>query len=315
MPKKLTKEEVIQRFKDVHGDRYDYSLVEYKGTNESVRIKCSEHGVFIQMVNSHFKKSGCPKCGNKFKYNKKEYDKDDFIKYSIKKHGDKYDYKLVKYKKSHIKVEIICNKNNHGSFMQTPASHKTGVGCHKCSRERTVKSRELDVKSFIEKAKLKHDNKYDYSSSIYNKKTGKINIRCKIHGFFDQRHSHHINGHGCMKCRLKNASGWSLKSWVKSAENSRFFDSFKVYIVHCWNETETFYKIGRTYKTVKKRFPKTRMPYNHEVIKEIVFKNGEDCYYAEKEILKSNSKYSYSPILDFPGKHECFSKIDGLTPL
>ena len=46
--KKLTTEEFIKRAKEIHGDKYDYSLVEYKGIYEKVKIICPIHGLFEQ---------------------------------------------------------------------------------------------------------------------------------------------------------------------------------------------------------------------------------------------------------------------------
>ena len=63
MGKKLTEEEVISRFRDVHGDKYDYSKVVYVDMNSKVTIICPEHGEFEQTPAKHInRKHGCPKC-------------------------------------------------------------------------------------------------------------------------------------------------------------------------------------------------------------------------------------------------------------
>lgn len=65
MGKKLTEEEVISRFRDVHGDKYDYSKVVYVDMNSKVTIICPEHGEFEQTPAKHInRKHGCPKCSN-----------------------------------------------------------------------------------------------------------------------------------------------------------------------------------------------------------------------------------------------------------
>lgn len=48
MPKKVTTEEFIEKAKKIHGDRYDYSLVDYVRANIPVKIICKVHGVFEQ---------------------------------------------------------------------------------------------------------------------------------------------------------------------------------------------------------------------------------------------------------------------------
>lgn len=63
--RKLTTEEFIENARAVHGDRYDYSKVEYLGREKPVTIICPEHGEFDQKPSVHVGlKSGCPKCGN-----------------------------------------------------------------------------------------------------------------------------------------------------------------------------------------------------------------------------------------------------------
>lgn len=46
----------------IHGNKYDYSSVEYNGSFNKVSIICKDHGVFEQTPASHFQGSGCPTC-------------------------------------------------------------------------------------------------------------------------------------------------------------------------------------------------------------------------------------------------------------
>ena len=55
---------LIKKFKDVHGNKYDYSEVKYINTNSKVEIICSKHGSFFQNIYSHFNGVGCPKCNS-----------------------------------------------------------------------------------------------------------------------------------------------------------------------------------------------------------------------------------------------------------
>ena len=55
MPRKLTTEEFIKRSKKKHGNKYDYSLVEFKNIYKKVKIICPIHGIFEQIPNSHMK--------------------------------------------------------------------------------------------------------------------------------------------------------------------------------------------------------------------------------------------------------------------
>ena len=64
MGKKLIHNEVLERFKKVHGDKYDYSLVEYIFESKKVKIICKNgHGDFTMTPKDHFRGRGCPDCG------------------------------------------------------------------------------------------------------------------------------------------------------------------------------------------------------------------------------------------------------------
>ena len=60
----LSTEEFIKRAKKAHGDKYDYSEVEYIGTYKKVCIICHKHGKFWQTPRSHLSGHGCPNCQN-----------------------------------------------------------------------------------------------------------------------------------------------------------------------------------------------------------------------------------------------------------
>ena len=47
MPVRLTTEQFIEKAIAKHGDRYDYSLVEYVNKRTKVKIGCIEHGYFL----------------------------------------------------------------------------------------------------------------------------------------------------------------------------------------------------------------------------------------------------------------------------
>lgn len=193
MKRILTTEEFIQKSIKIHENKYDYSLVEYKKSTKKIKIICQIHGIFEQTPNSHLScrkiGSGCPLCnkgGNQLTLEK-------FIKKAIKKHGDKYDYSLVDYKNTKIKIKIICPK--HGEFLQTPNGHLCGNGCSKCGKC-------LTTDEFIELSRKKHGDKYDYSLVEYRNNKTKVKIICKEHGEFFQKPSHHLHSN-CPKCSLE----------------------------------------------------------------------------------------------------------------
>lgn len=122
-----------------------------------------------------------------------------FIKKAILKHGLIYDYSNINYVDCKTKIKIICLA--HGEFEMSPNNHLTGQGCKICGHIKTANSRRVNIDSFINKANKVHNNKYDYSKSIYGSTNKhKIDIVCKTHGVFKQSPDNHLAGSGCPKC-------------------------------------------------------------------------------------------------------------------
>jgi len=190
---RLTSEEIISRFKKAHGDKYNYSLVDYKRIKEKVKIICPVHGVFEQQVYDHSRGFGCDKCSGTY-----SYDTEEFIKLATLKHSNRYNYSLVKYNKAHNHVDIICPK--HGVFSQKAYMHLQGHGCDKCADTRNGLKRRYGTSLFVEKANVVHNNKYDYSKSNYETSRTKLEIICPKHGSFWQIPNSHLQGQGCPKC-------------------------------------------------------------------------------------------------------------------
>lgn len=202
MPRRKTQEEVINEFIGVHGDIYDYSLVEYKNNATPVKIICKIHGTFAQTPEKHKTGQGCPKCGRGRTAVSKKITLEEFINEANKVHNNKYDYSDVAYKNTHDFINIKCEK--HGAFKQKVYSHLQGHGCPKCATEASAKKRSIKIDEFLIKARLRHGDKYDYSlvKHIKNNCT-KILIICKhCDTIFEQKVNNHLNGQGCPKCRL-----------------------------------------------------------------------------------------------------------------
>lgn len=148
----LTNDEFINNCKEIHNNKYDYSEVKYKGSNSKVKIKCKEHGVFIQRALNHLKlKQGCPKCKGVDKSNT-----EDFIKKSIRVHGLLYDYKNTVYKNAKTNVTIICKK--HGPFEQSPTKHLMSQGCPICK----LSKGELKIISILNKHNVKYRTQHKF---------------------------------------------------------------------------------------------------------------------------------------------------------
>lgn len=196
----LKTKEFIEKAIKKHGDKYDYSKVEYINNHTKVCIICPEHGEFWQVPGSHLSGRGCPKCARILINNSLKISSQTFIENAHKVHGNKYDYSKVEYKNTRTKVCIICPK--HGEFWQTPNGHVSAKsGCQKCYDEIRAKKQRHTTEHFIEKAKCVHGNKYDYSLVNYINTDTKVEIICSKHGVFKQTPYHHLAGHGCPICQ------------------------------------------------------------------------------------------------------------------
>ena len=186
-------DEVIKHCKEVHKDKYDYSLITTPNLSQKQKIICKKCGNVFEMTlcNHIYQKQGCKFCTHR----SYAYTNDEFIRRAKEIHGDKYDYSKVDYKNKSTKVCIICPE--HGEFWQTPDKHINGKqGCPKCSAYH-----KMDTNEFIQKAKNIHGERFDYSKTVYKNNNTKVCIICPEHGEFWQTPHGHLNGRGCFKCR------------------------------------------------------------------------------------------------------------------
>ena len=146
----------IEKARQIHNDKYDYSKVNYVNSRTKVCIICPTRGEFWQTPHNHLKGYGCAECG-KEKSHLSKITTEDFIVKSKEIHGNKYDYSKACYKTCDTKVCIICPE--HGEFWQTPSNHINGSGCPKCANEKRKNTLLKDTKLFIDAATLIHGEK------------------------------------------------------------------------------------------------------------------------------------------------------------
>jgi very-short-patch-repair endonuclease len=273
MSKKLTQEEFIEKAIKVHGNKYDYSLVEYINTKTKIKIICKEHGEFLQVPNYHLSNCGCPLCSSNIKLTT-----EDFIKLAKEKHNNKYDYKLTNYININSKVKIICKE--HGEFNQTPNWHLKSYGCIKCSKNNI----KLTTEDFIKLAKEKHDNKYDYKLTNYINNNTNIKIICEKHGEYLQLPYIHLKGCGCPKCGgNKKLTQEEFVEKAKNIHGNKYNYSLVEYI-----NTKTNIKI-----ICKKHGEYLQLPYVH-LRGNGCSKCSNNCkkYTTEEFIVKANIKHN-----------------------
>ena len=222
MTAKLTTDVFVARSREAHGDRYDYSRAEYVDNGTKIKIICRQHGPFWQEPRHHMNGVGCPKCKGESTSARHSHDKSHFIRLAQSVHGDRYDYSAVNYRKSGIKVEIICRQ--HGPFWQRPSSHiSKGSGCPKCT------GKVLSTPEFIDKARAVHGERFGYENTEYRTIKAPVTITCPKHGDFLQPAESHLTGNGCVKCwredRIskgeKELADWLESKGVGMARNDR----------------------------------------------------------------------------------------------
>jgi hypothetical protein len=154
---------------------------------------------------------------------------EEFIKRAKKIHGNKYDYSFVIYEGANQKIKIKCEM--HGIWEVPPKNHIKGNGCPRCARIRAGKILRQTKEEFIEKAKKKYGDKYDYSEMDYiDSYTKKVKIKCIYHNsFFYQLPREHIYKYGCPICGMENRkekSPFSFEQFLLRAQEVHGKDKY-----------------------------------------------------------------------------------------
>jgi hypothetical protein len=189
---------------------------------------------------------------------------EQFINKSKEKFGTKFCYEDTHYTNSGTHVIITCP--DHGKFEIRPWVHLSGAGCPGCSRALNGLNHRMDTSTFIQRARNKHNNFYDYSKTVFEGSLKNLVVTCPMHGDFVTLASRHINnGHGCPKCSLakrieKNATPVSVfLEEISKKPNFEYYDFSK--LIRFKNKKEwvtVFCKKHGEFKT-KPRYIETSM--------------------------------------------------------
>jgi protein-arginine kinase activator protein McsA len=211
MSKRLTKEEIVERARKVHGDKYDYSLFlsddfKYERIGDDIPIICPIHGKFEQSAAHHLKGEGCQECAKIVRYEKLAKPFDEFVKEANKVHNGKYIYYPEKYKNNRMPIDIKCTVCGN-VFPQDPMHHLRGEGCPECYKNRPPNNK-MTVEKFEKMASIVHNGKYKYIGDFTETKKY-VTFICPIHGAFKQEAQSHLQGHGCPRCgnQISRAEG------------------------------------------------------------------------------------------------------------
>lgn len=266
MCKIVTTPEFIKMASQKHQHKYSYDETVYISSRHNIIVTCPVHGNFSIKANNHLNGAGCAKCAKNCKVTT-----EDFIRRANEVHGDTYDYSISIYKSMKTKLDIICK--HHGIIQITPDSHLRGGGCRKCADDANSCNYLLSQETFIERCTILHNNRYNYSNTVYLGMRNKIIIICPIHGEFTQLAVSHAKGNGCKHCAESSALYSDLPTLL-----------YAVKITHPSGIVK--YKIGITTKTVETRFiEELRKGYIIECTDSHMFPTGRDAFLCEQFIL------------------------------
>jgi hypothetical protein len=210
---KLTTEEIIKRGKELYGDRYSYSKTDSLNRDNKGRVcfTCNVCGeVFWERPSLFLKperrlRDNCPNCIKKrvaekrledekkrnHYYTTHVTDRESFIRKLEEKYPGFYDTSLVEYINCTTNVILI---HNGKKVITTPMSLFS-------NKKPITHNRITDTESFVEKARIIHNNKYEYFHTEYVNSHENVIITCHKHGDFLQTPNNHLNGAGCPYCR------------------------------------------------------------------------------------------------------------------
>lgn len=208
----------IEKAVNVHGEKYDYSMVDYVNNSTEITIVCGTHGEFNQTPQNHLAGCGCKLCGKNKQILTQSSNTTEFIEKSISVHGNIYDYSRVVYINAKSKVIIICKE--HGEFYQLPDVHLRNSGCLKCGIQKSTLSKTCSTTEFIKKSIDVHGDIYDYSKCNYIKRGDNVKLICKMHGEFEQKAADHLSGYGCKICgfvKISQTKTCSTEEFIKKS--------------------------------------------------------------------------------------------------
>lgn len=212
MPRyRKTTEQFIQDAIKVHGDKFDYSEVNYINATTKVKIKCKNNHYFLLRPSDHTNLGiGCAKCSysNNGKHNK--YTINQLFDLLSNKYPD-YEF-IIDDNYKNISSKIIAKCSKHGQIIKKASSFIVGQICEECSGNKIGK---LNKDFFIKQSIKIHDDYYDYSLSTIKSAQIKTKIICPKHGGFLQTPNAHMNGQGCPICNFSKGELAILK-WLKS---------------------------------------------------------------------------------------------------
>jgi len=222
----------LERAKEQYGEDvekiFDYSEVEFIKMKLPVVVRCIKHNsVFKQRADVHLSGGvGCKQCRKETPTRKKIQNTADVIAIGTELHKGLDTYEHTNYVNSTTKITVTCKK--HGDYTISTGSYLTGGRCSICGLE----SKQLSLSDLKAKIVQVHGDRYDYDWGSYKNSSNKMRIKCRKHGWFEQRVNTHISGRGCRACGVdsRRYSSSQVLAAIKNHFRDRYtYDKF-VYV-------------------------------------------------------------------------------------
>lgn len=192
-------QDFINASRKIHQDKFDYSLCSYVNMNVKVELICNDCGDHIfQKPSNNLQGKSCYSCSNL-----RPITKEDFLKRSRKKFGEKYNYDNIDYVDVKTSIEFVCPI--HGLIKMVPRDHlKSKYGCALCAIEANGILCRLSKEEFISKSIDIHGNIFRYDKVQVVDYDTEVLVGCsdESHGYFLTTPHNHFRSktRKCPKC-------------------------------------------------------------------------------------------------------------------
>lgn len=224
-----------------------------------------------------------------------------------------YSFTNSKYINNSTSMLVFCEY--HGEFTITVASLRSNKGCRACGIIKAAKTRRKVESTYIEELKAGGTGVLligEYLGALH-----RTQHKCPCGVIWKVRPHDILRGQHCYKCKVEkirkanqdNPTGWAYSTWEMAGNRSKNFDAFKVYIIRCFNIDEEFFKIGKTYVPLSKRFSSNyELPYAYDILK-IISGGARAMSELETNLQNINKDNRYEPKVPFKGMYECFTNV------
>lgn len=188
----------VHRARELWGEVYDYSKVDYRGARTPVQVICPTHGSWFPLPMNHVRATaprGCPGCRGG---SAKPFAA--FVKEARAAHATHYFYDENTYLASTISIRIVCPE--HGEFWQIPHVHLRGSGCSRCAKRRVSEAtRANSYREVAARISSLSQGSVAVVEGTFEGVNRKAKFICKVHGQYERSVNTALHStHPCVRC-------------------------------------------------------------------------------------------------------------------